>query len=211
MIYHFLELLSSFVIHTIASLGYLGIFLFMLLESAAIPIPSEIIMPFSGFLVFRGELEILWVVLWGAIGNLVGSIILYGIGYHGGRKLLAKYGGWVLISYHDLEIADRLFSRYGQVIIFVSRMLPVVRTYISFPAGVARMNFKKFCLYTFAGAVPWAIVLTQIGVVLGENWKHIEVYFRKFDFLIAVLGIISFMWWVRRHVRLRSMESQVKI
>lgn len=203
MIYQFLELVSSFVIHTIAALGYLGIFLFMLLESAAIPIPSEIIMPFSGFLVFRGELEILWVIFWGAAGNLVGSIILYGLGYWGGRRFLEKYGGWALISSHDLEIADRLFSKYGQIIIFISRMLPAVRTYISFPAGVSRMDFKKFCLYTFAGSVPWAILLTQIGVLLGENWKHIEGYFRKFDFLILFLGVLFFAWWVRRHVRLR--------
>lgn len=179
----------------------------MTLESAAIPIPSEVIMPFSGFLVFENKLNLFLVVFAGAVGNLFGSIILYVIGFYGGRKFLEKYGRWVLVSYHDLEIADRLFLKYGQIIIFVSRILPAVRTYISFPAGVAKMDFKKFCLYTFAGSVPWTYVLTQAGVIMGRNWEQMEHYFRKLDLLILIILLTLIVWWVKRHLYLRKLES----
>ncbi len=175
----------------------------MTLESAAIPIPSEIIMPFSGYLVFGGELKMLWVVFWGAMGNLIGSLILYAVGFYGGRTFLEKYGRWALLSHHDLEIADRLFAKYGQIIILISRVLPAVRTYISFPAGVARMDVKKFCLYTLAGSLPWAYVLAQTGVIMGENWHKLEAYFRRFDILIGIILVLGIVWWVRRHIRLR--------
>ncbi len=203
--YEIFQLISSFTITTISSLGYFGIFLFMLLESAAIPIPSEIIMPFSGFLVFEGRFEFFWVVFWGVLGNLVGSIILYGVGYWGGRKFLEKYGNWVLISHRDLELADKLFSKYGQAIVVLSRMLPAVRTFISFPAGVSRMDFKKFSFYTFVGSVPWIYVLTQAGIIMGENWRTLESYFRKFDFLIGLIAVLFLVWWVRRHLHIRNL------
>lgn len=207
MIYQLFELISSFVINTIQATSYLGIFIFMTLESAAIPIPSEIIMPFSGFLVFENELNLFWVVFAGTVGNLLGSIMLYAVGFYGGRKFLEKYGRWALVSYHDLEIADRLFLKYGQIIIFVSRMLPAVRTYISFPAGVAKMDFKKFCLYTFAGSVPWAYVLAKTGVIMGRNWGQLEHYFRKFDLIIGIIVFVLIIWWIKRHLRLRKLES----
>ena len=206
MIFDLFELLSSFVIDIISAAGYFGIFLTMTLESMAIPIPSEIIMPFSGFLAWEGRFNFFLVVFWGVAGNLTGSIILYLIGYYGGRRFLERYGRWFLISRHDLEIADRLFAKYGQGIIFFSRMLPVVRTYISFPAGVGRMDFKKFSFYTFAGSIPWAILLTQIGALMGESWWKMETYFRKFDFVAAVLILILAGWWVRRHLDLRKYE-----
>ena len=206
MIYGILNWLSSFVVSVIETTGYFGIAFFMALESAAIPIPSEIIMPFAGYLAATGEFKLLWVVFAGSLGNLVGSIILYGVGFYGGRAILERYGNWVLISQHDIKIADRLFTKYGQIIIFVSRMLPAVRTYISFPAGVARMDFKKFCLYTFAGSVPWAFVLAQVGVVMGENWEQIEPYFRRFNIAIAFVLVIVAVWWIKRHVRLRKLE-----
>ena len=207
VIYQIFEFISSFVINIISITGYLGIAFFMTLESAAIPIPSEIIMPFSGFLVWEEELQMVWVILAGAIGNLIGSIILYWVGFYGGRKFLEKYGRYLLISYHDLELADKLFSKYGQAIIFLSRVLPVVRTYISFPAGVAKMDFKKFCLYTFAGSLPWAWVLTYFGMIMGENWARMETYFRKFDLLIGVFTVLFIIWWVRRHIRLQRQYS----
>lgn len=202
---------GSIITETISSLGYPGILFFMTLESAAIPIPSEIIMPFSGYLVFGGEFRLLWVVFWGSVGNLLGSIILYAVGFYGGRRFLEKYGRWVLVSYYDLEMADRLFSKYGQIIIFVSRMLPAVRTYISFPAGVARMDFKKFALYTFAGSVPWTYVLAYFGIILGENWTMLEGYFRKLDIAIALVILIIAIWWVRRHLNLRRREKTRQI
>lgn len=207
MVFQLFELISSFIINVISSSGYLGILVFMTLESAAIPIPSEVIMPFSGFLVFENKLNLFLVVFAGAVGNLFGSIILYVTGFYGGRKFLEKYGRWVLVSYHDLEIADRLFSKYGQIIIFVSRILPAVRTYISFPAGVAKMDFKKFCLYTFAGSVPWTYVLTWAGVIMGRNWEQMEHYFRKFDLFILIILLTLIVWWVKRHLYLRKLES----
>lgn len=207
MVFQLFELISSFIINVISSSGYLGILVFMTLESAAIPIPSEVIMPFSGFLVFENKLNLFLVVFAGAVGNLFGSIILYVIGFYGGRKFLEKYGRLVLVSYHDLEIADRLFSKYGQIIIFVSRILPAVRTYISFPAGVAKMDFKKFCLYTFAGSVPWTYVLTWAGVIMGRNWEQMEHYFRKFDLFILIILLTLIVWWVKRHLYLRKLES----
>lgn len=197
MIYDLFALIGSFAINVITGSGYGGIFLLMALESALIPIPSEIIMPFSGFLVFEEKFSFLAVVLWGTIGNLIGSIAAYFLGFYGGRPLLEKYGKYVLISKHELDVADRWFSKYGSLSIFFSRLLPAVRTFISLPAGIAKMPFLKFCVYTFLGSLPWSFVLTYAGIIMGENWKGLEVYFRKFDWLILILGVISlgiFIW-----------------
>ena len=153
MIYDLLALISSFVINIISTLGYGGIFFLMALESALIPIPSEIIMPFSGFLVFDEKFSFLAVVLWGTIGNLIGSIAAYFIGLYGGRPLIEKYGKFILISRHELDLADSWFKKYGSLSVLVSRMLPAARTFISLPAGIARMPFGKFCLYTFLGSL----------------------------------------------------------
>jgi len=196
-----LEWLSSIIISVIENTGYAGIAFLMALESANIPVPSEIIMPFSGYLVFSGEFNFTWVVVWGALGNLVGSIVSYYLGYFGGRPMLEKYGKFLFITKRDLELSDRWFRKYGTLTIFVSRVLPVVRTFISFPAGIARMNIWKFSLYTFGGALIWSYVLTYAGVIMGENWTYLEVYFRKFDWLIAALVILVAGWWIWRHAR----------
>ncbi len=148
MIYELFTLVGSFIVNIISSLGYFGITILMALESACIPIPSEIIMPFSGFLVFAEKFSLWSVVLWGTIGNLIGSIIAYFVGYYGGRPLVEKYGKYILISHHELALADSWFQKYGGLSVFFSRLLPVVRTFISLPAGIARMPFLKFCLYT---------------------------------------------------------------
>ena len=196
-----LEQLSSFIISFIEKTGYFGISTLMALESANIPVPSEIIMPFSGYLVFQGEFGLLWVVFWGAFGNLVGSIVSYYLGYFGGRRALEKYGKFLFISRHDLDLADKWFQKYGAIIIFASRVLPIVRTFISFPAGIARMNILKFSVYTFAGAFIWSYFLTYAGVIMGENWTRLEAYFRKFDWAIVVLLVLGVIWWIRRHVK----------
>jgi membrane protein DedA with SNARE-associated domain len=196
-----LEWLSNTIIHIIDSAGYAGIFILMAVESANIPVPSEIIMPFSGYLVFLGKFNLLWVALWGAAGNLIGSLISYYLGYFGGRQFLEKYGKFFFVTKHDLALADGWFDKYGSITAFVSRMLPIVRTFISFPAGVARMNILKFSIYTFAGSFIWSFILAYVGVIMGENWKNLEVYFRKFDWAIAILIVLGVIWWVRRHVR----------
>ncbi len=191
--------LSSLVISVISTTGYAGVFILMALESACIPIPSEVIMPFSGFLVWEGRFILWQVVLWGAVGNLFGSIIAYVVGYFGGRKTIEKYGKYILISGHDLELADNWFKKYGQAAVFFSRLLPVVRTFISLPAGIARMDFKKFCLYTFLGSLPWSFFLTYAGLIAGENWNELKVYFHKFDLVIGIIIILGAIWWIRRH------------
>lgn len=205
MIYELFAWISSFIVHIISSLGYFGITALMALESACIPIPSEIIMPFSGYLVWEGRFALMSVILWGTIGNLIGSIIAYLIGFYGGRPLIEKYGKYILISSHELEGADNWFKKYGGISVLFSRMLPVVRTFISLPAGIARMPFWKFCLYTFLGSLPWSFVLTYyVGVIGGENWQMIEPYFRKFDWLIAILVVLLLGWWLYKKLKFKN-------
>lgn len=200
--------LASLVISVISKTGYLGITVLMALESACIPIPSEIIMPFSGFLVFEGQFIFWQVVLWGAIGNLIGSIIAYGVGFYGGRPIIEKYGKYILISRRDLDLADNWFNKYGQKVVFFSRLLPVIRTFISLPAGISRMSFKKFSFYTLAGCLLWSFVLTYAGVIMGENWHDIEVYFREFQWIIGGLIILGIVWWVWRHFNQQNIDFE---
>ena len=192
MITDVLASVANLVIKIISDSGYFGITLLMAIESACIPVPSEVIMPFAGFLAAAGKLSFLLVVFWGAIGNLIGSIIAYAIGAFGGRPFIEKYGKYVLLGKDELDKSQRFFSKYGSASVFFSRLLPIVRTFISLPAGIARMPFAKFCVYTFIGSFFWSALLAYIGVFLGENWQSIEVYFRKFDWLILV-GIIIFV------------------
>ena len=192
-------LLSGFIIATITRLGYGGIVLLMGIESACIPLPSEIIMPFSGYLVFKNEFTLLGVALFGAIGCVLGSLLAYVIGAYGGRSLVYKYGSYVLISHHDLNLADRWFARHGGITVFVGRLLPVIRTFIALPAGISRMPLLPFVIYTFAGSFIWCYALAWIGLKLGENWNTLGTYFHKFDTVIAVLLVIAAAWYIRRH------------
>ncbi len=204
MVAKIIELLSAFIVATISALGYGGIVLLMAIESACIPLPSEIIMPFSGYLVYTGELN-LWIVsVAGAVGCVLGSLVAYGAGMYGGRPFIEKYGRYVLISHHDLDLADRWFNRFGEVIVFASRLLPVIRTFIAFPAGVARMNIKKFVVYTFIGSLPWCLGLAYVGQKLGEQWDTnptLKTLFHRFDFAIGIAIMLAAVWWVWRHLR----------
>jgi membrane protein DedA with SNARE-associated domain len=204
MIAWIIEVLAKFVIDTISSSGYLGIVILMGIESACIPLPSEIIMPFSGYLVFRGDFELFRTGLAGAFGCVVGSVPAYYLGLYGGRPLVEKYGKYVLISHWDLDLADRWFERYGDWAIFFSRLLPVVRTFISFPAGVARMNFTRFVIYTLIGSFPWCLGLTYIGMKLGENWDTLGVYFHEFDIVIGILIAMGVLYYVWHHLKGRK-------
>lgn len=191
--------LASLIISIISDSGYFGVFVLMVLESACIPIPSEIIMPFSGFLAASGQFSLWLVVLAGAVGNLFGSIVAYLVGLYDGRPLVEKYGKYILISHRDLHRADRWFVKHGEGTVFFSRLLPVVRTFISLPAGIARMKFKKFCFYTLVGCLPWSFILAYSGLKMGENWEGLRTYFDKFNYLIAGLIVLGIIWWVWRH------------
>ncbi len=193
--------LTSFIINTISSLGYFGVGALMAIESACIPLPSEIIMPFAGFLVAQGKFTLLGVTLAGALGCVVGSVAAYAVGALGGRAFIEKYGKYILISRHDMAIADDFFNKYGSAAIFFSRLLPVIRTFISLPAGIAKMNFSKFVVYSFLGSVPWSFGLAYLGKKLGDHWDTLGVYFHKFDFVIAAIILIGVVWYVRRHLK----------
>jgi membrane protein DedA with SNARE-associated domain len=201
MIDKIITLLAGFIIGTISRLGYGGVVLLMAIESACIPLPSEIIMPFSGYLVSTGEMNLWLVGLAGAVGCVLGSITAYYAGAWGGRPFIEKYGKYILISHHDLDLADRWFQRHGDITIFVGRLLPVIRTFIAFPAGVARMNMWRFSLYTFVGSYIWSMGLAWIGMKLGEHWNTLGVYFHRFDTAIGVILLIAVVWYVRRHLQ----------
>lgn len=178
--------LANYVISMISGTGYLGIFFLMVAESALIPIPSEIIMPFSGYLVSTGKLNPVLTILAGAIGNLVGSLIAYMIGVKLGREFIVRYGKYVLLKKSHLDWTEAYFGKYGDRSTFVSRLLPAVRTYISLPAGIAKMNLKKFSIYTFAGSLVWSAMLTYVGMALGEQWTKIRHYSDYIDGAVIV-------------------------
>jgi membrane protein DedA with SNARE-associated domain len=204
MIARLIEILSGIIVAVISTMGYSGIVLLMAIESACIPLPSEIIMPFSGYLVSTGQMNLWLVGLAGAIGCVLGSLVAYWVGMKGGRPLIEKYGRYVLVSKHDLDLADRWFGKYGEAIIFTSRLLPAIRTFIAFPAGVARMDLKRFVIYTFAGSLPWCLGLAYVGQKLGEKWNKddtLKTWFHRFDFLIGIAAVLVIAWWIWRHVR----------
>jgi membrane protein DedA with SNARE-associated domain len=199
--YKILAALSAFVIATIAALGYAGVILMMAIESACIPLPSEVIMPFSGYLVATGRFSLQLVAIAGALGCLLGSCVAYAVGASGGRWALERWGRYVLITPHELAIADRFFDRFGRAAVFIGRLLPVVRTFVAFPAGVSKMRLMPFTVYTLAGSYLWCLVLAWIGMKLGEHWESIGPYFRRFDNLLAVLIAIAIAVALYRRVR----------
>jgi membrane protein DedA with SNARE-associated domain len=188
------ELVSTHITDFISSIGYAGIFILMTLESACMPVPSEIVMPFSGFAAQRGELNFILVGLVGSLGCLAGSILSYVVGFYGGRPILEKYGKYVLIKDHEIDMADKWFQRYGDKVVFIARLLPIIRTFISLPAGITRMDFKKFSVYSFVGSIPWCFALAYAGVILGDSWAMLEDYWIYFDIatVLGVVGIIAY-------------------
>lgn len=207
MIETIIGVLAKFIISGISALGYAGVAAMMAIESACIPLPSEIIMPFSGFLVAQGRFTLWGITLAGSIGSVLGSVLAYWVGIWGGRPFLEKYGKYILITNHDMEIADRFFGKYGNSAVFFSRMLPVVRTFISLPAGIARMDFGKFVLYTFAGSLPWCYALGYVGQKMGEKWDTLGAYFHKFDIVIGIVIFLGIAWFIKRHINLRNNEK----
>ncbi len=187
--------------------GYFGIVLAMAIESCCIPLPSEIVMPLAGVYIVAAAgpdnflPALIGVAVAGAIGCLIGSIVAFGIGYAGGRPLLLKYGRYVLISQADSDRADRWFARFGPPVAFFSRLLPVVRTYISLPAGIYRMNFFKFCLYTVLGSLPWCLLLAFAGYQLGDKFEQLGTYFHGADVVIGVVLVALVALYVYRHIK----------
>lgn len=202
-------ILIPFLERVYLTFGYLGVVAAMTIESAAIPLPSEIVLPFAGWMVSRGLAEPLTGTAWsywgavaaGVAGNTLGSLLSYWVGRVGGRPLLERYGRYVLISAHDLEVADRWFARWGEATVLFSRMLPVVRTFISVPAGIARMPVWRFVIFSVIGAVPWIMLLVWGGTVLGDNWVSIKSSLRGLDYVVvaAILALVAV--FVYRHVR----------
>jgi membrane protein DedA with SNARE-associated domain len=197
-----LAVLAHFIIATISASGYAGVALLMALESACIPLPSEIIMPFSGYLVHTGQLKLIWVATAGAIGCNLGSVIAYWIGALGGRPFIAKYGRFVLLNQHDLDRAEHFFNRYGGITVFIGRLLPVVRTFIALPAGIAKMPQLRFHIYTFLGSWPWCFLLAYIGAKLGQAWEtdpRFKAAFHRFHLGVEIILLVGVIWFVWTH------------
>lgn len=204
-----MEWLEHFITDTIGAYGYLAIFVLMTLESALIPIPSEVTMVFGGFLVSRGELDFVLVGVLGAVANLVGSWIAYYVGVVGGRPLVERWGRYVFLRAHELDRAEAWWSRRGDAAVFISRLLPVIRTFISLPAGIARMPLGKFSVYTLLGSLPWSFALTWAGVLLGNNWELFLRHSRPVVIAVGVLTAGLIAWWLlRRRARARAQERE---
>ena len=190
----------------IAATGYAGVFVLMTLESACIPLPSEVTMPFAGFLASQGVLSFWLIVLAGGLGNLAGSLIAYYVGLALEdsvlRTFIRRWGKWVLMSERDYELAEGWFRRHGEIVVFVSRMLPIIRTFISLPAGVARMNVLRFSIYTIVGSLLWSTLLTYIGVQLGDHWHELSGIWHQFDLVItlALIALLALYVWHKREV-----------
>jgi membrane protein DedA with SNARE-associated domain len=202
-----LAILASFVIAVISATGYLGIALLMGIESACIPLPSEIIMPFSGYLVYTGRFQLLWVATAGAIGCNLGSAVAYWVGAHGGRPMVERFGKYVLLSRHDLDRTTHFFLKYGSITVFLARLLPVVRTFIALPAGIAKMPLLRFHIYTFLGSWPWCFVLAYVGMRLGRSWDsdpRFKEVFHRFHLGVEAVLLAAIIWFVWSHWKQRT-------
>jgi len=189
---------ANLIMDWISTYGYLGIILLMALESATLPVPSEIVMPFAGFLVWQDQtgMSLVGIILAGSLGCTIGSIAAYAVGYYAGRPLILRYGKYVLLREKHLVSAEKWFAKYGDKATFIARLLPVIRTVISLPAGIGKMNFKKFVLYSFVGSVPWTTMLAVLGYWLGANWEEISTYFPYLDVIVIVAAVFLLIWYL---------------
>ncbi len=192
--------------------GYGGIALLMALESMCLPIPSEIVLPFGGWLAFDGKMDWILVSLAGTAGCIIGSVLAYWIGMKGGRAFVCRYGKYVFLNEGHLVSTEKWFKKYGPPMIFLTRIMPIVRTFISIPAGMARMDFKKFVILTGIGSAIWCFALTYVGYALGSNWQTIQVWFNQADILIVVFIAAFLSWWfIRRRKKLKAKEEYCKV
>ncbi len=208
---HIISMVVSWIVEVISAAGYFGVVLLMAIESACIPLPSEVIMPFAGYLVSIGQFSLLGAATAGALGCNVGSTLAYVVAAGGGRKALERWGAYILISPAEIERADHFFARYGAVTVFVGRLLPVIRTFIAFPAGLARMPMTKFQIYTFLGSWPWCFGLAYAGDALGRRWNSdptLREIFHEFDAVIVAIVLAGFAWFVWSRWRERHRSGQ---
>ncbi len=203
MIGQAVNLVTHFIVQTISNLGYTGVAALMAIESAAIPLPSEIIMPFAGFLVASGRFTLLGLALAGAVGSTIGSLATYAIGFYGGRPLIRRFGHWVFVTERELNFTERFFNKFGSLSSFLGRLLPVIRTFISFPAGIGKAPIISFTLYSFVGSFIWSYFLAWVGLRLRDEWSILEMYFRKFDIAITGVIVAGLVYWVIRHIKNR--------
>ncbi len=194
------ELLSDHITQFISSIGYLGVFILMTLESAALPVPSEVVMPFAGYLAYNGTFDLVLISITGAAGCMSGSILSYMVGLKGGRPFLEKYGKYFFFRHDHLELAEGWFSKYGDKAVFFSRLLPVVRTFISLPAGIGKYDIKKLALYSFSGSLPWCFGLAYLGFRLGPYWKILIQFFNELDIIVVAASflIAVYFWKIRK-------------
>ena len=206
-----LAVLAHFIVAVISAGGYAGITLLMGIESACIPLPSEIIMPFSGYLVYMGRFNLFWVATAGAIGCNLGSAVAYWIGAYGGRPMVERFGRFVLLDKHDLDRTTRFFSKYGSITVFAARLLPVVRTFIAFPAGVAKMPQLRFHVYTFLGSWPWCFALAYAGMKLGQGWEtdpRFKAVFHQFHTVVVLFLVVGIVWFLWSHLKGRERSTE---
>jgi len=197
-----ITLLAGFIIAIISTGGYFGVALLMGIESACIPLPSEIIMPFAGYLVHTGQLKLFWVATAGAIGCNLGSIPAYWLGAWGGRPAVERFGRYVLLSKHDLDLTEHYFQKFGGLTVLVARLLPVVRTFIALPAGIAKMPQLRFHAYTFIGSWPWCYALAYVGMKLGDKWEtdpRFKAIFHRFHLGVEIVLVAFILWFVNSH------------
>ncbi len=195
---------AGFILSTISALGYAGIFLFMILESMVFPVPSEVVMPFAGYLAATGQFNLILVIAFSTLGSIIGSLLSYYIGKRWGTRLIETYGKYVLVDLDDLKKTEAWFKKRGELTIFASRLIPVVRHLISLVAGVGKMNIKKFTIYTIAGAAIWNALLAYLGYVLGQNWEQVTRYTEELSIIVVILLIIGCIYYVYRHMRRRK-------
>jgi membrane protein DedA with SNARE-associated domain len=197
-----LQKLTALLLGLSAGAAYTVVFLLMVLQSACIPIPSEIIMPFAGYKLGHSLLQLLVLATVASLASNLGSIPAYWLGAMGGRPMVEQYGRFILLNRHDLDMADRFFNRHGSIAVLIGRMLPIVRTFIAFPAGVARMNQIRFHIYTFVGSWPWCFVLAYVGMKLGNRWDsdpRFKAIFHRFQLGVEVVLVLGFVWFLWTH------------
>ncbi len=194
------ELLSDYITQFISSIGYPGVFILMTLESAALPVPSEVVMPFAGYLAYQGVFNLFLITIVGAAGCTTGSVISYYVGLKGGRPFIEKYGRYLFINSSHMELAETWFNKYGDRAVLFSRLLPVVRTFISLPAGIGRYKLKKLVMFSFIGSLPWCFALAYVGFSLGPLWKNIIGFFNELDIIViaAIIMVVLYYWKMKR-------------
>jgi membrane protein DedA with SNARE-associated domain len=199
--------IGSFALSTISILGYGGIFFLMMLESMIVPVPSELVMPFAGYLVAQGSFNVILVILASTLGSITGSLLFFYIGKTGGHALVEKYGKYVLVDTEDIKKTESWFYKRGDLTVFLARLIPVVRHLISFIAGIGKMNVKKFTVYTILGAALWNGILTYLGILLGQHWEEVSQYLESLDIVIVILLILGCVYFAYRHLT-RTKKSQ---